>query len=54
MVEKAAVKEDLDGADGPNVVLMLPSLNEGDKPGGVQVHAVKGRRWWQCVWLRVV
>lgn len=48
VVEKAAVKEGLNGADGPNVVLMLPSLDEGDEPGGVQVGAVETGRRWQC------
>lgn len=37
VVEQAAVEERLDGADGPDVVLVFPPLDEGYEPGGVQV-----------------
>lgn len=37
MVKQAAVKESRDGVDGPNIVLVFPSLDEGDQPGRVQM-----------------
>lgn len=45
MVEQAAVKEGLDGGDGSNIVLVFPSFNEGDEPGGVKVCGVVVLRW---------
>lgn len=35
LVEESAVKEGLDAAHGPNVVLVFPPLDEGDESGGV-------------------
>lgn len=40
VVEQATVKEGLDGAYWPNIVLVFPSLDEGDEPGGVQMRGV--------------
>lgn len=37
VVEQAAVKEGLDGANGPNIVLVFSSFNERNESGGVQV-----------------
>lgn len=37
MVKQAAVKESRDGGDGSNIVLVFPSLDEGDQPGRVQM-----------------
>lgn len=37
VVEQAAVKEGLNGANGPNIILVFPSLNEGNESGGVQM-----------------
>lgn len=54
VVEKAVAKEGLNGTHGPNVILVFPSLDEGDEPGGVQVCAVMARGWWQGWWLHVV
>lgn len=34
-VVQAAVKEGLNGANGPNIVLVLPSLDEGNESGCV-------------------
>lgn len=43
LVVKTAVEEGLNGADGPDVVLVFPSLDEGDEPGRVQMCAVMTR-----------
>lgn len=40
VVEQAAVEEGLDGVGGSGVVLVFPSLNEGDESGRVQVRDV--------------
>lgn len=37
VVKQTAVKEGLNAADGPNIVLVFPSLDEGNEPGGVQM-----------------
>lgn len=37
VVEQATLKEGLDGANGPNIVLVFPSLDEGNEPGGIQM-----------------
>ncbi len=37
VVEQAAVKEGLNGANGPNIILVFPSLYEGNESGGVQM-----------------
>lgn len=37
MIEQAAVKEGLNGVNGSNIVLVFPSLDEGNESGGVQV-----------------
>lgn len=44
VVAEAALEEGLNGAYGPNVVLVFPPLDEGDEPGGVQMCAVMTRR----------
>lgn len=50
VVEQAAVEEGLNGANGPNIVLVFPSLDEGNESGGVQVMILRwGQRWWLCV-----
>lgn len=40
MVEQPALQEGFNGADGPSVVLVFPSLDEGNESGGVQVILV--------------
>lgn len=37
VVKQTAVKEGLNGANGPNIVLVFPSLDEGNESGGVQM-----------------
>lgn len=46
VVVKAALKEGFDGADGTHVVLMFPSLDKGNEPGGIEVDFVLILRWW--------
>lgn len=45
MVEQAAVKKGLYGANRPDVVLVFASLDEGDESGGVQMWHVTAGRW---------
>lgn len=37
VVAQAALKEGLNGANGTNIVLVFPSLDEGNESGGVQM-----------------
>lgn len=37
VVEQAAVKEGLNGVNWSNIILVFPSLDEGNEPGGVQM-----------------
>lgn len=49
VVEQPAVKKGLNGGDGPNIVLVFPSLDEGDESGGVQMLMILWQRWWLCM-----
>lgn len=37
VVEQAAMEEGINCVNGPDVVLMFPSFDEGNEPGGVQM-----------------
>lgn len=40
VVEQAALKEGLNGPNGPNIILVFASLDEGNEPGRVQMCCV--------------
>lgn len=45
LAEQAAVKEGLNGAYGPDIILVFPSLDERNEPGCVQMCAAMIPRW---------